>query len=503
MTQKKNMNRREFLGSAAATVAFTVVPRHVLGGLNYVAPSDKLTLAYIGCGTQGLREMVRLVTNPEIQIVAVCDPNKNSTDYVDWSLHDIRNGIRRVLEEPSWGEGLTGIPGGRDIGQEVVNTYYAKTRASEHFNGCSSYADFRELLEKEKDIDAVKVMTPDHLHATISIAAMKKGKHVVIHKPIANRVYEARLAIDTARETGISTHLLAWSRRKEYDLILKWIRDGAIGTLREIHNWSNRPVWPQWTANPTDSPPIPEGFDWDLWLGCVPDRPYHPNYTHAVFRGWYDFGAGSVADMGTYSLWPLFITFGFTSPPTSVNAYGTTTCAIIDHVSRSHNNDVAFPYSCIFHYKFPAQGEWEPFDMFWYDGGMKPPLPEELEADGKEFVPEGMMFVGDKGKILGGFRGENPRIIPEQKMREYQGPKEVSEETVERGDHIWINAFRNNTQSPGSFLYAQAVTETILLSAVALQAGKKIVYDSEKMEITNLPEANKYLRRDYRKGWDL
>jgi predicted dehydrogenase len=267
MVQRKNMNRREFLGSAAATVAFTVVPRRVLGGLNYVAPSDKVTLAYIGCGTQGLREMVRLITNPEIQIVAVCDPNRNTTDYVDWSLHDIRNGIRRVLEEPGWGEGLTGIPGGREIGQEVVNTYYAKTRASERFNGCSSYADFRELLEKEKDIDAVKVMTPDHLHATISIAAMKKGKHVVIHKPIANRVYEARLAIETARETGVSTHLLAWSRRKEYDLILKWIRDGAIGKLREIHNWSNRPVWPQWTANPIDSPSIPDGFDWDLWLG--------------------------------------------------------------------------------------------------------------------------------------------------------------------------------------------------------------------------------------------
>jgi len=172
-------------------------------------------------------------------------------------------------------------------------------------------------------------------------------------------------------------------------------------------------------------------------------------------------------------------------------------------VSRSHNNDVAFPYSCIFHYKFPAQGEWEPLDIFWYDGGMKPPLSEELEADGKEFAAEGMMFVGDKGKILGGFRGENPRIVPEQKMREYQGQKEVSEDAVERGDHVWINAFRNRTQSPGSFLYAQAVTETILLSAVALRAGKKIVYDPEKMEITNLPEANKYLRREYRKGWEL
>jgi len=204
MTLKKNMKRREFLGSAAAAAAFTVVPRHVLGGLNYVAPSDKITIGYIGCGTQGLREMTGLITNPEIQIIAVCDPNRSTTDYVDWSLNGIRNGIRKVLEEPMWGKGLKGIPGGREIGQELIEKYYAKNRDSGSYKGCSSYADFRELLEKEKDLDALKIMTPDHLHATISIAAMKKGKHVVIHKPIANRVYEARLTIETARKMGVS-----------------------------------------------------------------------------------------------------------------------------------------------------------------------------------------------------------------------------------------------------------------------------------------------------------
>ena len=502
MVQKK-MNRRKFLSSTAATVAFTVVPRHVLGGLNHVAPSDKITLGYIGCGTQGIREMVRLIANPEIQIVAVCDPNNYTTDYVDFSLHSVRNGIRNVLEEPSWGEGIKGIPGGRKIGKEVVTKYYAKKNSSGDFMGCNAYADFRELLEKEKDIDAVKIMTPDHLHATIAIASMKKGKHVVIHKPIANRVYEARLAIETAKETGVTTHLLAWSKRREFDLILNWIRDGAIGTLREIHNWSDRPVWPQWTANPTDTPPVPEGFDWDLWLGCVPHRPYHPNYTHAVFRGWYDFGAGSVADMGTYSLWPLFLTFGFNSAPISVNAYGTTTCNLTNQVSGRHANVVAFPYSCTFHYKFPSQGEWDPLDIFWYDGGMKPPLPDEMEADKKEFPRHGMMFVGDSGKILAGFRGEEPQIIPEKKMQEYTGSKKVPEGVVERGDGIWINSMKNRTQSPGSFLYAQAVTDTILLSAVALRAGRKIEFDPMKMEITNVPEANEYLYREYREGWEL
>jgi hypothetical protein len=324
MATQKRFNRRQFLGSAAAaSVAFTILPRHVLGGRGFIAPSDKLTLAYIGCGTQGMREMIELIANPKLQIVAVCDPNKISTNYVDWSPHEIRDNIRTALKEPSWGEGFDGIPGGREIGKEFVEKYYAKSGRSAAYKGCASYADFRELLEKEKDVDAVKIMTPDHHHASISIAAMKKGKHVVIHKPIANRMYEGRLSIETARKTGVSTHLLAYSKRSGNDIVKKMISDGAIGNLKEIHNWSNRPVWPQWVSNPTDTPPVPEGLDWGLWLGPVPDRPYHPNYTNCVFRGWYDFGAGSIADMGHYSLWPMFLTLGINTPPLSAEAFGT------------------------------------------------------------------------------------------------------------------------------------------------------------------------------------
>ncbi|MCK4824941.1 gfo/Idh/MocA family oxidoreductase, partial [bacterium] len=163
----------------------------------------------------------------------------------------------------------------------------------------------------------------------------------------------------------------------------------------------------------------------------------------------------------------------------------------------------AFPYSCVIKFKFPAQEELPPLDLFWYDGGMKPPTPEELEVDNKELRREGMMFVGDSGKILAGFRGDRPQIIPEKKMRDYMGDRKVTEDRVQRRDSDWINAFKNGTQSPGSFLNAGAVTETILLGAVALQAGKKIMYDAENMKITNIPEANKYLYREYRKGWEL
>jgi predicted dehydrogenase len=488
MKSKKNMNRRELLESAAASsIAFTVVPRHVLGGPNYVAPSDKVTVANIGCGTQGLREMPGMLENPDVQVVAVCDPNKFTTNYIDWSSNGIRNGIRKTLDDQTWGAGIEGIPGGRDIGQEYVEKYYAKNISSGKYQGCNSYEDFRDLLDKERDLDAVKIMTPDHLHATVAIAAMKKGKHAITHKPIANRVSEGRLAIETARRKKLITHLLAWSRRRENELTLKWIKDGVIGTLKEIHNWSNRPVWPQWTSN----------------LGPVPDRPYHPNYTHNVFRGWYDFGGGSIADMGHYSLFPLFLTFGINTPPVSAEAYGITTRTIVDQVCKAVNNDVAFPYSCMIRFKFPKQKDLPAFDLLWYDGGMKPFAPEELTVDNKSMPQEGMMFVGDKGKILAGFRGERPQIIPEKKMQAYAGQEEVWEENRRRRSNTWVNSIKNNEESPGSFLLAGPVTETINLGAVALRAGRKVDYDTQNMRITNIQEANKYLTREYRKGWEL
>lgn len=504
MVSFKKISRRKFVSSAAvASLGFTIVPRHVVGGKGYVPPSDKLTIGYIGCGTQGLREMAELIQHPRVQIVSVCDPNKASTDYIDWSPHGIRNDIRKTIGDPSWGEGLKGIPGGRDYGQEVVEKYYAKSKDSGKYKGCTSYIDFRELLEKENDVDALKIMTPDHLHATISMAGMKKGKHVVIHKPIANRMHESRLTIDAARQTGVSTHLLAWSNRPGNDLVKKWIADGAIGTLKEIHNWSYRPVWPQWTSRPQEKPPIPKDFNWDLWLGPVPDMPYHPNYTHCVFRGWYDFGGGSIADMGHYSLWPMFLTLGVKTPPLSAEAYATTTRTVVDHVSRAVVNDVAFPYSCIVRFKFPKQETLPAFDLFWYDGGMKPHTPEELEIDGKDLPTEGMLFVGDQGKILGGFRNENPVLIPQARMKDYGAEQQEARDQSQGRDDVWVNAFLERKQSPGNFLLAGPVSETINLGAVALRAGKKVLYDASKMEITNVADANKYLRREYRKGWEL
>jgi predicted dehydrogenase len=504
MESKNSMGRRKFIGSAVATAAtITVVPRHVLGGVGYVAPSDKITVANIGCGTQGLREMPGLLQNPDLQVVSVCDVNKFTTDYLDWSSNGIRNSMRRTLEDPKWGSNYKGIAGGRDIGKEYVEKYYGKNQPSGSYKGCSSYEDYRELLEKESDVDVVKIMTPDHHHAYLAIAAMKKGKHVVTHKPIANRMSEGRLTIETALKSNVKTHLLAWSDRPEHALILKWIKDGVIGNLKEIHNWSYRPVWEQWPSRPKESKPIPDGFNWELWLGPVPDLPYHPYYTHNRFRGWYDFGGGSVADMGHYSLFPLFQAFGINKPPVAAKAYGTTNRYVEGNTYKWVENDVGFPYSSLIQLEFPKQENLPAFDLLWYDGGMKPFVPEELKEDKRDMPDEGMMFVGDKGKILAGFLGEDPEIIPSRLMKAYEGEKVLPEKERGPRSNTWAAAIKEDKESPGSFKYAGTVTEAINLAAVALRAGIRVEYDSESMKITNDEEANKYLTREYRKGWEL
>jgi predicted dehydrogenase len=520
MTPDK-VNRREFIAPAAATAAFTLVPRHVLGQ-GHVAPSDKLTVAYVGCGTQGHRELVRLLPDRDVQIVAVCDPEKDNTNYVDWSPTGIRDSIRRALEDPGWGGNFTGVRSGRDCMKGIIEQYYSKQRAAEKFKAVSSYDDFRELLEKEKDVDAVKIMTPDHLHATIAIAAMKKRKHVAVHKPIANRVAELRLVLQTQREMGVRTHLLAHQPNTFASMlrVKEMILDGAIGTLREIHNWTDRPFWPQYTSLPADRPPVPKSFNWDMWLGPSLDRPYHPHYTHAVFRGWYEFGGGSIADMGTYSMWPIFSALDL-SAPTSIQADVTAHCTINElGVSRVQPNDFSFPQANKIRMTFPAHGNWGPLILYWYDGGIRPNLPEELVAEGKGMPGTGRMFVGDKGIIL------DNDLIPESKMVAYRKAKGLAPPASQQGGRRggggggggsdpWVSAFKNNTESAGDFQKGIAVSEAINLAAVASRVSRKaftgggdrlsppLLWDAQNMKFTNNSDANQYLTREYRQGWKL
>src|SRR4051812_8000006 len=255
-----SLSRRQLMlaGGMAAT-AFTIVPRHVLGGAGFVAPSEKITLACVGFGTQAIREIGGILASPDVQVVAVCDVEKDGTHYLEWGKGQIRNVIRRLVGNPTWREGSDHVPGGRDVGKEVVEAYYAKQRGKDHFKGCATYADFRELLDREKDVTAVKVMTPDHTHAAISIAALKRGMNVIVHKPLANRLLEARAVIDMARSRKIATHFMPASEGAGQKQALGLIENGAIGTLREIHNWSMRPMWPQFPTLPADRPAVPAG----------------------------------------------------------------------------------------------------------------------------------------------------------------------------------------------------------------------------------------------------
>ena len=501
---KTGLSRRKFMLSGGAAAAFSIVPRHVLGGASFVAPSEKITLAYIGCGTQGLREMLPMLTMPEIQIVAACDPVKEGNNYVDWSKDGLRSAIAKALDKRSWRQGASGIPGGREVAREAIETSYANQRRAENFRGCAVYADFRELLAREKDLSAVKIMTPDHLHATIAVAAMKQGKHVMMHKPLANRVQEVRMVIETARKTKVATHFLPASEGANIRTIKAWIDEGKIGTLRQIHNWSNRPMWPQYPTLPTEKPPIPAGFDWQLWLGPSLDRPYHPNYTHAVFRGWYEFGGGSLADMGHYSLWPVFQLFDLDSP-VAVESCPSHLCSITGNVATRIKNDYSFPAACTIRFQFAAKDSRPALDIFWYDGSIKPPTPEELGPDA-ELEPEGMMFVGDKGKILGGFHGEDARVISEQAVGK---PDAAAKRTQNRGWRsepipLWVAAIKGGKPTFGDFLLAGPISDAVNLGAVSLRlGGRRLRFDSKEARITNLPHANDLLGREYRKGWEL
>ncbi len=494
----KTINRREFLGAAAVASTVTILPRRVLGGAGHVAPSDKLNMALIGSGTMGLKMLMSAwLPSEDLHISCIADPNKDSNDYRDWSPHGLRDNVREFLDEPRWGDD-EGIRAGREAGKELVEIYYGKVRGMSDYTGCNTYNDYRELLDEEQDIDGVIVMTPEHLHGTVSIAAMRRGKHVVSHKSLANRFNEVRLACDTARETGLVTHLMAWNNDLEFYQLQDWLRSGVIGTVREVHNWSNRPVWPQgWLHYPEEKMKVPRGMDWDLWLGPVPDMPYHLNLTHNLFRGWYEFGSGCLGDMGNYSLSRVYRILD-PGPPLSVEARATTGVEILGNTSRQMRSDVAFPNASTIHFHH------KDLDIYWYDGGIKPPTPPELFDTGEQLEREGMLFVGDYGKILGSFHGRNFRLLPQKRMDAFAGSLlEKEEDEIVTPLQEWITAIKEGKQSRASFQNFQDLAEATCLGNISIRLNKRLEWDTEKAQFTNAEEANQYLGREYREGWDL
>ena len=494
------INRRTFIETSAVTAGLSIVPRHVLGGPGFVAPSDKIHVGYIGCGTQGLRILLDMLRKPEIKIVAVCDVNKDSQDYPEWSKNEVRNKIRVLLEEPNWGEGNSGCRCGRDIGKEIVETYYKKF-GHPSFK-CAVYEDYRDMLESQKDVDAVCVMTPEHTHATIAIAAMEKGKHTIMHKPLSNVVSEIRLVAETAQKTGVATHMFCSADSTTTPLIKEWINADAIGTVRKVINWSSRPFWPQgMTALPTEKPSIPAGFNWDLWLGPAEYRAYHPVYTHAKFRGWYDYGSGPLGDMGHYSFYQIWQILNLGETKT-VEAGRSEYWTIADGTWHKEINNISFPRAGMVHWEISSRENNGPVSIYWFDGGLRPPKPKELEIDSREMPKEGMLFIGDKGKILAEFSGGSPRLIPEKKMQSFKRPPQTLPRPIEELDQ-WIGACHGEKPADARFEVLRPISETLMLGTVALRVPDKLNWQADNMLFSNSEEANKLLYRKYRAGWEL
>lgn len=449
-------SRRKFLGTASAAAAgMMVVPRHVVGATQKKkAPSDTVNIACIGVGGMGFSDVRGVRTE---NVVALCD--------VDDEM--MANLLRSDRLEPE------------------EKAMYEKA---------AKYRDFRRMLEREKGIDAVTVTTPDHTHAVIAMAAIKLGKHVYLQKPLTRTVKEARLLVKAAKDAKVVTQMGNQGHAGEgARLVCEWIWDGAIGDVHEVHCWTNRPIWPQGIDAPKEIPSVPSTLDWDVWLGPAPFRPYHPAYHPFKWRGLWDFGTGALGDMGAHIIDQPFWALKLKSP---VSIQASSTPFTKDY----------YPWAEVVTYEFPAREGMGPLTLTWWDGGLMPPRPAELEP-GRMMGDEGggVLFRGEKGLLMCSVYGDNPRLIPETKMQEYKRP----EKTIPRSPGIrleWIEAIKKGVKSTTDFSYSGPLTEAMLLANVAVlfkDSNMKLLWDGDKMEFTNLPEANDFLHYGYRPGWSL
>jgi predicted dehydrogenase len=467
--QPHKVSRRKFLGTAAAAAGITIVPRHVLGA-GFQPPSDTVNVAVVGykhgMGTSNLLNVARTDN-----IVALCDCDES----------------------------------------EAAKAAMVSRGIPEKFPKAVFHKDFRQMLDKQKDIDAVVVATPDHNHAVVAIAAMQLGKHVYVQKPLTRTISEARALAAAARQYKVVTQMGNQGHSEEgLRLMQEWLDAGAIGPVREVHCWTNRPIWPQGMPRPSETPAIPEGLDWDLWIGPAPMRPFHTTYHPFGWRAWQDFGAGAMGDMAchvmdaSYTILKLgaptsviaTLAYNFLPPKPGERGFG----------QRVEYND-SYPPSSVIHLTFPERGNMPAVKLHWYDGGLLPERPEDLEPERK--LPEsGTIFVGDKGKMWCETYSESPRLIPESAMTAFtqRPPKTLPRVPGGRDGHEknWLDAIRQKGQAVSNFDYAAPFTESVLLGNVALRfPGMRLMWDGPNMKVTNVLEANQYVQHTYRQGWSL
>jgi predicted dehydrogenase len=466
------LTRRQFLrGTALSSAAFMVVPGSVLGLRGATSPNEKLNLAGIGIGGQGGEDLKRLESE---NIVALCDVDRNHAAHI----------FKR----------------------------YPKAR---------QFTDYRRMLDEMKEIDGVVIATPDHHHFHASMAAIQRGKHVYCEKPLTHSVWEARQLARAAREAKVATQMGNGGQASEATRRLcELVWAGVIGPVHEVHIWTDRPsnglfdeYWPQGVARPTDTPPVPATLDWDLWLGPAPVRPYHPAYLPFKWRGWWDFGTGALGDIGCHSMDPVFRALKLGAP-------------LCVQAASTRVNAETFPLGSIVTYEFSARAA-EPqainrhvqgltgsaaggvtmpaCKLIWYDGGLRPPRPDAL-PEGRPMGDNGHLLVGDKGFILG--RTDNA-VFP----AECGKAAEAVAQSIPRsaGHHQeWVTACKGGPPAGSNFDWAGPLAESVLLGNVALRVQlredltlHKLLWDSAGCRVTNLEDANAFLRREYRSGWSV
>lgn len=446
MTRSDSLDRRQVLTAGAFAAGFTIVPRHVLGGPGHKAPSETLNVAAVGLGGIGTHDVKSLAATENI--VALCDVDRNMLD-----------------------------------------------RHAKLYEKAKRHTDYRKMLDTQKDIDAVLVATPDHLHAVVSMAAIRLGKHVHCQKPLTHSAHEARALGQAAKAAKVATQMGNYGQAtEEHRLMAELIWAGAVGQVREVHAGSNRypPISPRGIPRPKDTPPVPETLDWDLWVGPAPMRPYNPAYHPFSWRGWWDFGSGVLGDIACHELSPVFKALKLDDRhPDWVEA-----CSSNHQLPPEVGRESA-PVSSVTRWHFPARWDRPEVLITWWDGGLKPRRPDELEPNREFAENDWMMISGDRGTML------RHQLVPERRAKEFGAPPRVLPRSP--GHYVeWINACKGGPPAGSNFPdHAAHLTEVVQLGNIALRTRGRLHWDPEKMVFTNSDAATALVRPPYRCGWSL